>query len=48
MKIRGLIWLDEIIDNLVKKHNVSQNEVREGLQERCTCAYLVSVGHDIY
>ncbi len=31
MKIKGLIWLDKIIDKLATKHNVGQNEVLEVL-----------------
>jgi uncharacterized protein len=31
LKIKGLIWLDEIIEKIEKKHNVHQNEVREVL-----------------
>ena len=29
MKIKGLIWLDEIIDKLDRKHHVNQREVVE-------------------
>ena len=29
MKIKGLIWLDEIIEKIKRKHNVQQQEVRE-------------------
>jgi uncharacterized protein len=29
LKIKGIIWVDEIIDKLAIKHNVSQNEVLE-------------------
>lgn len=29
MKIKNVIWLDEIVDKLAQKHNVSQNEVRD-------------------
>ena len=29
MKIRGFIWLDEIIDKIESKHNVTQTEVEE-------------------
>jgi len=29
LKIRGLIWLDEIVEKLLRKHKVRQNEVRE-------------------
>ncbi len=31
MKIKRIIWLDEIIEKLILKHNVSQAEVREVL-----------------
>ena len=31
MKIKGIIWIDEIIDKLAIKHNVTQNEVLEVL-----------------
>jgi len=34
LKIKALIWLDEIIDKLARKHNVSQNEVWEVLKNR--------------
>ena len=29
MRIKGLLWLDEIVDKLHYKHNVTQLEVRE-------------------
>jgi uncharacterized DUF497 family protein len=29
LKIKGIIWLDEIIEKLATKHNVGQNEVLE-------------------
>ncbi len=34
MKIKGLIWFDDIIEKLERKHNVQQNEVREVLVNR--------------
>lgn len=34
MRIEGLIWFDEIIEKLLRKHNVYQNEVREVLANR--------------
>ena len=34
MKIKGIIWLDEVIEKLGRKHNVQQNEVREVLASR--------------
>jgi len=32
LKINGLIWIDEIIEKLLRKHNVVQGEVREALR----------------
>ncbi len=32
MKISGIIWIDEIIDKLERKHNVQQDEVRQVLR----------------
>jgi hypothetical protein len=34
LKIKGLIWLDEIVDKLARKHRVSQIEVLEVLANR--------------
>lgn len=34
MKIKGLVWLEEIIEKLIQKHKVNQNEVREVLANR--------------
>jgi uncharacterized DUF497 family protein len=34
LKIKGLIWFDEIIEKLARKHHVSQNEVREVFENR--------------
>jgi len=34
LKINGLLWLDEIIDKLKRKHNVHQNEVKEVLNNK--------------
>ena len=31
MKIKGLIWFDDIIEKIKRKHNVQQQEVREVL-----------------
>lgn len=32
MKISGIIWIDEIVDKLERKHNVQQDEVRQALR----------------
>jgi uncharacterized DUF497 family protein len=29
MKIKGIVWLEQVIEKLERKHGVSQNEVRE-------------------
>lgn len=34
MKIKGLIWFDDIIEKIKKKHNVQQQEVREVFDNR--------------
>ena len=34
MKIKGIIWIDEIIDKLAAKHHVSQDEVLETLTNK--------------
>lgn len=51
MKIRGLIWLDEIIDKLVRKHRVSQIEVLEVLASRPYFRFVEKghrAGEDVY
>ncbi len=34
MKIRGIIWFEEIIEKLARRHQVKQDEVREILTQR--------------
>jgi uncharacterized protein len=34
VKIKELIWFDDIIEKLIRKHNVNQNEVREVLTRK--------------
>jgi len=34
LKIKSLIWLDEIVDKLAGKHHVNQDDVREVLLNR--------------
>jgi NADH:ubiquinone oxidoreductase subunit E len=29
LRLKGLIWVEEIVEELAEKHNVSQDEVRE-------------------
>ncbi len=34
MKLRGIIWLEEIVEKIERKHQVTQDEVREILKGR--------------
>ena len=34
MKINGIIWFDDIIEKLIRKHNVEQHDVREVLANK--------------
>ena len=34
LKIDGLIWFDDIVEKLIRKHNVQQSEVREILYNK--------------
>jgi uncharacterized DUF497 family protein len=44
LKIKGIIWLDDIIEKLIRKHNVQQHEVREVFVNR-PCFRFVEKGH---
>ena len=51
MRIEGIIWLEEIVDKLWKKHHVDEVEVEEVLQSRPRFRF-VEKGHrpdeDVY
>ena len=34
MEIKGLIWFDDIIEKLIRKHNIHQSDVREVLSNK--------------
>jgi uncharacterized DUF497 family protein len=44
MKIRGIVWLDSIVEKISTKHGVSQEEVRQILQGRAMFRF-VEKGH---
>jgi hypothetical protein len=44
LKIKGIIWLEEIIDKLCWKHHVSVNEVKQ-LLENNPQFFFVEKGH---
>jgi len=44
LKIKGLIWLDDIIEKIKRKHNAHQKEVREVLDNNPNFRF-VEKGH---
>ncbi len=48
MRIDGLIWFDDIIEKLISKHNVKQNEVREVLSSKPHLEKGHRSGEDVY
>lgn len=51
MKIRGLIWLNEIIEKIIPKHRVNQNEVKEVFTNRPHFRFIEKghqVGENVY
>jgi hypothetical protein len=44
MKVRGIIWLDSIVEKIDVKHGVSQEEVHQVLQGRAMFRF-VETGH---
>lgn len=44
MKIRGIIWFEEIVEKLARKHQVKQDEIREILSRRPLVRF-VEKGH---
>ncbi len=47
MKITGFIWLEDIVDKLLQKHNIDQDEVREVFEDPQTTPHFrfVEKGH---
>lgn len=51
MKIERIIWLDVIVEKLIRKHNVHQNEVREILFSKPHFRFVEKghrTGEDVY
>jgi len=44
MKINGILWLEDIVEKLFRKHNVEKQEVKEVLQNRPAFRF-VEKGH---
>ena len=51
MKLKGLIWLDEVVEKIQWKHNVAQDEVREVLGRNPHFRFVEKgyrAGEDVY
>ena len=51
MKIKGIIWLEDIVDKLVRKHGVEEYEVTEVLQRKPQFRFIEKghrVEEDVY
>jgi hypothetical protein len=35
LNVRGIIWIEEFVEKLVRKHGVARDEVREVLRDGC-------------
>lgn len=44
MKITGILWLEDVVDKIFRKHNVIKREVKEVLQNK-PLFYFVEKGH---
>jgi uncharacterized DUF497 family protein len=44
LKINGIIWLEDIVEKIVRKHNVSEHEIIEIFQENPSFRF-VEKGH---
>ncbi len=40
MRIKGIVWLDSVVEKISSKHGVSQEEVRQILQERAMFRFV--------
>jgi hypothetical protein len=51
MKIRGIVWLDLVVEKISVKHGVSQEEVRQTLRGRAVFRFVEKgyrQGEDVY
>jgi len=51
LNIKGMLWLDEIVDKLHYKHNVSQQEVREVFNNKPSFRFVekgIRSGENVY
>ncbi|MFH1146213.1 MAG: BrnT family toxin [Pseudomonadota bacterium] len=51
MRIAGLIWFEDIVEKLIRKHNVYQTEIREVLANRPYFRFVEKghrSGEDVY
>ncbi|MBI5970633.1 MAG: BrnT family toxin [Deltaproteobacteria bacterium] len=51
MRINGIIWIDDIVEKLLRKHNLHQDEVREILSNKPLFKFVEKghrPGEDVY
>ena len=46
MNVRGIIWIEEFVEKLARKHGVAREEVRQVLRGRKTKYRFVEKGHE--
>ena len=46
MNVRGIIWIEEFVEKLARKHGVGREEVRQVLRDRKTKYRFVEKGHE--
>jgi uncharacterized DUF497 family protein len=46
LNVRGIIWIEEFVEKLARKHGVTRDEVREVLRDRKTKYRFVEKGHE--
>jgi len=48
LKLSGVIWLEEIVEKIERKHHVTQNEVREILRNSSHFRFVEKGGENVY
>lgn len=51
MKIEQIIWIDDVVDKIIKKHNIQQSEVREVFSNKPYFRFIEKghrIGENVY
>jgi uncharacterized DUF497 family protein len=46
LNVRGIIWIEEFVEKLARKHGVTRDEVRQVLRDRKTKYRFLEKGHE--